>query len=228
MINSIFLIFKSLIFWINLILSVLLFGQIAFLLGIIYYSICLYISKSWCRYNLFILKKVCSLNYEMNGPDINKHSIVISKHQSAWETIFLAAFIKRPIFILKRELLMIPLFGWCLYLLKNISINRSDGVSSLKKIMKACEEHINNDRTLIIFPEGTRVAYGENVEIKKGVLRILDALKLPSILLNHNAGKFWSKDSFLIKPGTIMIKTLSLQYSNDQSISKDKIQQHFL
>ena len=123
---------------------------------------------------------------------------------------------------------MIPLFGWCLYLLKNISINRSDGVSSLKKIMKACEEHINNDRTLIIFPEGTRVAYGENVEIKKGVLRILDALKLPSILLNHNAGKFWSKDSFSIKPGTIMIKTLSLQYNNDQSISKDKIQQHFL
>jgi 1-acyl-sn-glycerol-3-phosphate acyltransferase len=162
------------------------------------------------------------------GPDINSHSIVISRHQSAWETIFLAAYIKRPIFILKRELLMIPLFGWCLYLLKNISINRSDGVSSLKKIMKSCDKHIQNDRTLIIFPEGTRVEYGENIEIKKGVLKILDSLKLPSIIINHNAGKFWSKDSFLIKPGIVSIKTKSLQYSVDQSILKNKIQDHFL
>jgi 1-acyl-sn-glycerol-3-phosphate acyltransferase len=228
MINNIFLIFKSLIFWINLILSVLLFGSIAFLFGTVSYTICLFISKLWCRYNLFILKNICSLHYETNGPDINSHSIVISRHQSAWETIFLAAYIKRPIFILKRELLMIPLFGWCLYLLKNISINRSDGVSSLKKIMKACNKHIDNDRTLIIFPEGTRVNYGKNIEIKKGVLRILDALKLPSIIINHNAGKFWSKDSFLIKPGTIVIETLSLPYNVDHLISKNKIQEHFL
>jgi 1-acyl-sn-glycerol-3-phosphate acyltransferase len=123
---------------------------------------------------------------------------------------------------------MIPLFGWCLYLLKNISINRSDGVSSLKKIMKACDEHIGNDRTLIIFPEGTRVNYGKNIEIKKGVLRILDVLKLPSIIINHNAGKFWSKDSFLIKPGTVVIETISLPYNTDQLISKNKIQEHFL
>jgi len=228
MINNIFLIFKSLIFWINLILSVLLFGPIAFLFGIISYPICLYISKLWCRYNLFILKNICSLSYETNGPDINTHNIVISRHQSAWETIFFAAYIKRPIFILKRELLMIPLFGWCLYLLKNISINRSDGVSSLKKIMKACDEHIDNDRTLIIFPEGTRVNYGKNIEIKKGVLKILDALKLPSIIINHNAGKFWSKDSLLIKPGTVLIETISLPYNADQLISKNKIQEHFL
>jgi 1-acyl-sn-glycerol-3-phosphate acyltransferase len=228
MISSIFLIFKSLIFWINLILSVLFFGPFAFLFGIISYTICLYISKLWCRYNLFILKNICSLSYEINGPDINTHSIVISRHQSAWETIFLAAHIRRPIFILKRELLMIPFFGWCLYLLKNISINRSDGASSLKKIMKACDEHINNDRTLIIFPEGTRVPYGKNIEIKKGIFKILDSLKLPSIIINHNAGKFWSKDSFLIKPGTIVIQSLQLQYNVDQSISKNEIQEHFL
>jgi 1-acyl-sn-glycerol-3-phosphate acyltransferase len=227
MISNIFLIFKSLIFWMNLILSVVLFGPIAFLFGIISYTICLHISKLWCRYNLFILKNICSLCYETNGPDINSHSIVISRHQSAWETIFLAAYIKRPIFILKRELLMIPLFGWCLYLLKNISINRSDGISSLKKIMKACDEHIENERTLIIFPEGTRVDYGKNIEIKKGVLRILDALKLPSIIINHNAGKFWSKDSFLIKPGTVVIETISLPYNANQLISKNKIQEHF-
>ena len=228
MISNIFLIFKSLVFWTSLILSVLLLGPIAFLFGIVSYNICLHISKFWCKYNLFILKNVCSLRYEIKGPDINSHSIIISRHQSAWETIFLAAFIKRPIFILKRELLLIPIFGWCLYLLKNISINRTDGVSSLKKIMKSCGEHIDNDRTIIIFPEGTRVAYGKNVEIKKGVLKILDTLKLPSIILNHNAGKFWNKESLIIKPGTIIIKTLSHQHNVDQLISRNKIQEHFL
>lgn len=228
MINNIFLIFKSLVFWVNLILSVLLFGPIAFLFGIVSYNICLHVSKIWCRYNLFILKNVCSLSHEINGPDINSHSIVICRHQSAWETIFLAAFIKCPIFILKKELLMIPLFGWCLYLLKNISINRSKGVSSLKKIMKACGDHIDNNRTLIIFPEGTRVPYGKNIEIKKGVLKILDALQLPAIVINHNAGKFWRKDSLLIKPGNITVKTSSLEYNSDQLISKNKIEEHFL
>ena len=158
---------------------------------------------------------------------MGKHSIIISRHQSAWETIFYAAYIPRPVFILKKELLMIPLFGWCLYLLKNISIDRSDGISSLKKIMRSCDDHVNSGRTLIIFPEGTRVLYGKNIEIKKGVLKIIDSLKLPSMVINHNAGKFWNKNSFLIKPGIITIDTLSLEYNPDSSLIKKAIQRHF-
>ncbi len=227
MISNLFLIFKSLLFWTNLVLSVLLFGPIALTLGVISYELCLFTSKLWCRYNLHFLRYVCSLRYELRGPKLAKHSIIISRHQSAWETIFYAAFIERPIFILKKELLMIPLFGWCLYLLKNISIDRSDGISSLKKIMRCCGDHINSGRTLIIFPEGTRVPYGINIEIKKGVLKIIDSLKLPSILINHNAGKFWDKNSFLIKPGIIIIDTLSLEYNSDQSFVKKAIQKHF-
>ena len=162
------------------------------------------------------------------GPAIKKHSVIISRHQSAWETIFFAAYIDKPIFILKKELLMIPLFGWCLYLLKNIAINRSDGISSLKKIMSSCDDHICNGRTLIIFPEGTRVPYGKNIEIKNGVLKILNSLKLPSLVINHNAGKFWEKNSFLIKPGTVIIKTLTLEYNSDKSYIKNIIQKHFI
>jgi len=158
---------------------------------------------------------------------MGEHSIIISRHQSAWETIFFAAFLEKPIFILKKELLMIPIFGWCLYLLKNISIDRSDGISSLKKIMRSCDDHISSGRTLIIFPEGTRVPYGKNVEIKKGILKILESLKLSSIVVNHNAGKFWSKDSMLIKPGTVRIQTLLLKYNPDQFSSKSIIQEHF-
>tara|TARA_B100000035_G_scaffold313427_1_gene327107 strand:+ start:2901 stop:3599 length:699 start_codon:yes stop_codon:yes gene_type:complete len=227
MISNIFLTFKSILFWINLVLSVLLLGPIALIVGIVSYDSCLFMSKLWCRYNLFVLRYICSLKYELQGADMGEHSIIISRHQSAWETIFFAAFLEKPIFILKKELLMIPIFGWCLYLLKNISIDRSDGISSLKKIMRSCDDHISSGRTLIIFPEGTRVPYGKNVEIKKGILKILESLKLSSIVVNHNAGKFWSKDSMLIKPGTVRIQTLLLKYNPDQFSSKSIIQEHF-
>ena len=102
---------------------------------------------------------------------------------------------------------MIPIFGWCLYLLKNISIDRADGRSSLRKIIKSCGEHVDKNRTLIIFPEGTRIAYGEQSSLKKGIFKILDVLKMQSILMNHDAGKYWSKNSLIIKPGVISIET---------------------
>ncbi len=227
MINSTYLIFKSFLFWLNLVLSVVLFGPFAFVCGLFSYRVCLVISKVWCRYNLFFLKYVCSLSYDFKGTKLNSHKVVISKHQSAWETIFLAAYVSNPIFILKKELLMIPIFGWCLYLLNNISIDRSDGPSSLKKIMNSCNHHIENNKTLIIFPEGTRVPYGSKTQIKKGVLKILDSLKITSLLLSHDAGKYWQKSSYLIQPGVIKIHTLQLEYNDNSDYLKKNIEEHF-
>ena len=80
MISNIFLIFKSLAFWINLILSVILIGPLAFIFGLFSYEICLFLSKLWCRYNIFFLRCVCSLRYEIQGPDLGKHPIIISRH----------------------------------------------------------------------------------------------------------------------------------------------------
>ena len=167
------------------------------------------------------------MSFILSGPALNSSQLIISRHQSAWETIFLAAFVQKPIFILKKELLMIPIFGWCLYLLKNISIDRANGRSSLRKIIKSCGEHVDKNRTLIIFPEGTRIAYGEQSILKKGIFKILDVLKMQSILMNHDAGKFWSKNSLIIKPGVICIETLSLEYTSDMDEIKQRIINHF-
>ncbi len=227
MINNIFLTFKSLLFWISLVLSVLLFGPITFLFGLFSYNLCLWFSKLWCRYTLFFLRTFCALSFKINGPKLNSTQLVVSRHQSAWETIFFAAYVDKPIFILKKELLRIPLFGWCLYLLKNISIDRSDGVNSLKKIMKACDSHVLDRRTLIIFPEGTRASYGEKVIIKKGIFKIMESLKISSLLVNHDAGKYWNKNSFLIRPGVIDIQTLIMTYKENTSEIQDTIINHF-
>ena len=227
MINNTFLIFRSISFWLNLIISVLLFGPVAFLAGILSYNACLKISKLWCRYNLYFLKIFCSLSYSYDGPWVDSYQIIISRHQSAWETLFLAAYADKPIFILKKELLRIPLFGWCLFLLKNIAIDRTDGVTALKKIMNSCNDHIANKRTLIIFPEGTRVPYGQTGTIKKGIFKIIESLKITSLVLNHDAGKYWRRDSFLIQPGSINIKALSLDYSEEADTLNTAIIEHF-
>ena len=227
MISSTYLISKSFLFWVNLILSVVVFGPVAFMFGLISYKLCLIISKTWCKYNLYFLKAVCSLSYEFSGTTLNTHKIVISKHQSAWETIFLAAYVNNPIFILKKELLMIPIFGWCLYLLNNIPIDRSDGTSSLKKIMGSCSHHIENNKTVIIFPEGTRISYGSTSHIKKGVLKIIKSLKINSLLLHHDAGKYWNKNSYLIHPGIIKISSLTLDYNSNSDTLKKNIEEHF-
>ena len=227
MINNIFLISKSVFFWLSLVLSVLLFGPVTFLSGLFSYSLCLRLSKLWCKYTLFFLKTFCALSFKINGPELNSTQLVVSRHQSAWETIFFAAYVDKPIFILKKELLRIPLFGWCLYLLKNISIDRSDGVKSLKKIMRACDSHILDRRTLIIFPEGTRAPYGEKVKIKKGIFKIMESLKISSLLVNHDAGKYWNKNSFLIRPGVIDIQTLTMKYNENISELHSAIVNHF-
>ena len=89
-----------------------------------------------------------------------------------WETLFLAAYADKPIFILKKNYLGYRYLDGVSFLLKNIAIDRTDGVTALKKIMNSCNDHIANKRTLIIFPEGTRVPYGQTGTIKKGILKL--------------------------------------------------------
>ena len=226
MISNIFLISRSILFWINIVFSVLIFGPVTFLVGIISYDLCLYLSKQWCRYNLLFLKYICLLSYNFDNHEIKTSKIIISRHQSTWETFFFMAYIDYPIFILKKELLMIPLFGWCLYLLKHISIDRSDGATSIKKIMKSCDEHIQENRTIIIFTEGTRSLYGTKAKLKRGVFKILESVKTKSHIVNHTAGKYWN-NSFLIRPGIIDINIIPLEYDTNSDNLKHKIQNHF-
>ena len=134
---------------------------------------------------------------------------VASAHQSMLETFILQAPLNFPIFILKKELLNIPLFGWYLRKIGSIEIVREtttkDNLSFLERIKKVVDEE---DRPLLIFPQGTRVKFGEQLPFKKGAGRIYSALNIPCIPVALNTGKIWPKNSFLKYSGDIHISFL--------------------
>ena len=164
--------------------------------------------------NLIILVLRITLNTKVifhgleNLKKVDKF-FVASAHQSILETFILQSPLDFPIFILKKELLKIPLFGWYLKKIGSIEIVREtttkDNLNFFEKIKKVIDR---DNRPLLIFPQGTRVKFGERAPFKKGAGRIYDALNIPCIPVALNTGKIWPKNSFVKYSGDIHISFL--------------------
>ena len=139
----------------------------------------------------------------------NEKFFIASSHQSMFETFYLQTIFNSPIFILKNELLQIPIFGWYLKKIGSVSINRNkiskDNLGLIDKIKNSVKI---SERPLIIFPQGTRVSPNETVPFKKGVGRIYDALKINCQPVAINSGNVWPKNGSLITNKTITISIL--------------------
>ena len=165
------------------------------------------------KYIVLILKLVMNTKVIFHGEENLKkvdHFFVASAHQSMFETFALQIPLNGPIFILKKELLNIPLFGWYLRKIDSIAIIREtttrENLNFFDKVKKRLEK---NKRPLLIFPQGTRVKLDEQPSFKKGVGRIYKTLNLPCIPVALNTGKVWPKNSFNKYPGNITISFLS-------------------
>ena len=150
---------------------------------------------------IFLLRFILGVKVTFSGIENlkkNERFFVASAHQSLLETFILQAPLQYPIFILKKELLKIPLFGWYLRKIGSIDIVRDtttkDNLNFFDKIKNNIEI---SKRPLLIFPQGTRVKYGERIAFKKGAGRIYEALNLPCVPVALNTGKVWPKNSFL-------------------------------
>ncbi len=165
------------------------------------------------NYVVFTLKIFLNTGVEFKGiENLKKHEkyFVASAHQSMFETFALQTVIPGPIFILKKELMKIPFFGWCLKKIGAIDIVRETATKeNLSFFDKILERSGNSKRPLLIFPQGTRVPYKERPIFKKGVGRIYETIKLPCIPVALNTGKVWPKNSFNKYPGKITISFLS-------------------
>ena len=172
--------------------------------------IILVVGKIWAKGLYFFLKIFCNLKLDLRGL-INKPNhpaIYASKHQSALETIMFHILISKPVYILKQELLNIPVFGFYLKKMGMIAIDRNGGMKSLKLMLKQVEEKISQGYSIIIFPEGTRTSPGEIIEYNAGITAIYN-LKIADIIpVALNTGSYWSKNSFIKKPGKFVIEFL--------------------
>lgn len=133
-------------------------------------------------------------------------AIYLAKHQSAWETIALQIWTPPAVFVLKRELLAIPFFGWALWGLRMIWIDRSAGKAALDKIVRQGQQRLSQQLSIIIFPEGTRVAPGLMGKFKLGGARLAVRTDAPVIPVAHNAGELWPRNAFIKEPGTITVR----------------------
>jgi 1-acyl-sn-glycerol-3-phosphate acyltransferase len=198
---------KSVIYTAFMMASALLFGGFMTLLFWAPYSTQFAIARFWARMTFWVLKKLCGLTFTVEGREripAGNH-IVMSNHTSAWETIAQFLIFPPQVWVLKRELLWIPLIGWGLKLLRPISINRGAGHRAVNQVVDQGKARLADGLWIIIFPEGTRVVAGESR--KYGVSGALLATTTGKLVvpLSHNASDFWVRRGLLKKAGTIRV-----------------------
>ncbi len=165
-------------------------------------------ARSWALINLWALKWICNLTYEAEGLDNipDEGVVVLSKHQSTWDTIILQVILPPVRWVLKRELLRVPFFGWGLAMMKPIAIDRSAGRQAVAQLIEQGQSILDDGYFVIVFPEGTRTHPGQKKRYKQGgsILAVETGhLVLP---IAHNAGEFWPRHSFLKWPGCISLR----------------------
>lgn len=157
---------------------------------------------------IHVLKFVCHIDYVVEGLENlpkDRCGIVLCKHQSAWETFFLPILFYEPAVIIKRELLWIPFFGWGLAASEPIAIDRRNKSSAMQQVINKGRKCLEQGRWVLIFPEGTRVPYGEVGHYKLGGPRLAAATGYPVVPVAHNAGLVWPRRKFIKQPGTVHI-----------------------
>lgn len=175
------------------------------------------ISQIWTGFTVWWLRVTCRIDYRLSGVEHipNQPVIVMAKHQSTWETMFLSQYLPPVAWVIKRELLWLPFFGWALALLRPIAINRRAGTSAVKQVIRQGMEHLRQGQWVVIFPEGTRTSPGVRKRYGMGGA-VLAAHSGYSILpVAHNAGEFWPRRGFLKRPGTIHVVFGPLLESDD-------------
>ncbi|HXF86906.1 MAG TPA: lysophospholipid acyltransferase family protein [Xanthobacteraceae bacterium] len=167
-------------------------------------------AKLWARSSLWLLRVVCKLRYEIRGLEKIPPGplIVAAKHQSAWETFALLTLFDDPTFIIKRELMWIPLFGWFTVKGRMVPVRRGARAQALAEMAARAKIELDRGRQLIIFPEGTRRPPGAEPRYKYGVAHLYGETGAPCLPVALNSGLFWARRSLIRRPGTVLVEIL--------------------
>lgn len=163
--------------------------------------------SGWARMMVVAVEKICGIRYRVLGA-VNLPPppfIILSKHQSAWETLAFQVVFPPQVWVVKRELLWIPFFGWGLAMLSPIAIDRGAGPRALRQMLDQGRERLARGFCIVIFPEGTRVAPGARREYQPGGAWLAVKTATPVVPVAHNSGEAWRRNAFLKYPGTITV-----------------------
>jgi 1-acyl-sn-glycerol-3-phosphate acyltransferase len=167
-------------------------------------------ARLWAGSSLFLLRVVAGTRVEFRGCERIPPGglIVAAKHQSLWETFALLRIFDDPVFVLKRELMWIPLFGWYAWKARSVAIDRKGGSSALNALNLRAREAVREGRQILIFPEGTRRPPGAPPAYKFGVAHLYRNIDAPCLPVALNSGLYWPRRKFLRRPGTIVVEVL--------------------
>jgi 1-acyl-sn-glycerol-3-phosphate acyltransferase len=174
------------------------------------YAFLLSILRAYARSSLWLLQVICGISVEWRGREKLPSGayIVACKHQSSWETFALFAVLPDPTYVLKRELMWIPLFGWLASKARMIPIDRGSGAKALARMVKAARAEIARSRQIVIFPEGTRRPPDAEPHYLPGVAYLYTETGLPCVPVALNSGLFWPRRSLRRYPGTVLVEVL--------------------
>ncbi len=199
------ILFRSLVFFVIYAVTAVLFSCLGVIVWPLPFKWRYAVVSQWAKLNIWLLAKICDLHLEVEGKEHigEEPAVIICKHQSAWETLALQAVFPPQVWVLKRELLWIPFFGWGLASLSPIAIDRKAGRKALSQVIEQGLDRLSSGAWVVVFPEGTRVAPGHMGKFGIGGARLAVDTGYPVIPVAHDAGHFWPKRGFLKKPGTI-------------------------
>lgn len=184
-----------------------LFGVLVSACGLFSYRAALYTARMWAQWLLKWAEWSCGIRHEIQGLENVPAgpAVIMSKHQSAWETLFIEATFPYQCWIIKKELLWLPFVGWGLAAVRSIAIDRSSGVAARDQIVEQGAKRIGQGLWVSIFPEGTRVPVGRRGRYGIGGATLATRTGTPIMPIAHNAGEVWGRYAFRKRAGTVQV-----------------------
>jgi 1-acyl-sn-glycerol-3-phosphate acyltransferase len=199
---------RSALFQTGLVLSVLVWGLLSLFTVVLPYRWRYWFISRWCTWMRFWLLITCGVRVQVEGTENipDGGGVVLAKHQSVWETVSLTRWFNPQTWVLKRELLWLPVFGWALALLQPIAIDRGSGRHAVRQVIEQGRRRLADGRWVVVFPEGTRVPAGKKARYRPGGAILAAAAGVPVVPVAHNAGELWPRASFRIRAGTVRVR----------------------
>ena len=197
----------SIVYTILLFASVPIYSTVCISARILGYHASYAVARNWCLLQFAMLRALCRLDYSVEGLERlpAASSVVLMKHSSAWETMAQALIFPRQCWVLKRELMWVPLLGWAIACMKPIAINRKGGRASVEQVLTLGRRRLDEGLWIAIFPEGTRVREGETRRYGLSGALLAQAAGRPIVPVAHDAGRYWPRRGLYKKPGTIRV-----------------------